>query len=117
VIDPDLVYLAAGYGGVVSGDEDTLYRGLWQGFRNTQLFGQYNVSDVTCPVVAMKSTADDLLGGQEDEWFSQLSPSTQDISTLLTFDEATGGALHCQATAAAPSQSPAGLPILPGSSG
>jgi len=37
VIDPDLVYLAAGYGGVVSGDEDTLYRGLWQGFRNTQV--------------------------------------------------------------------------------
>jgi hypothetical protein len=30
----------------------------------SQEFGQYNVSDITCPVVAIKATEDDLLGGQ-----------------------------------------------------
>lgn len=37
VIDPQLVYLAGGYGGIVAGDEDVLYDGLWQAFRNVQV--------------------------------------------------------------------------------
>ena len=37
IIDPELVYLAAGYGGVVSGDEDELYSGMWQAYRNVQV--------------------------------------------------------------------------------
>lgn len=37
VIDPELVYLAGGYAGVVSGDVNTLYTALWQGFNNVQV--------------------------------------------------------------------------------
>jgi len=114
-----------------------LYDGLWQAFRNVQAFGQYNVSDITTPVVAVKGTEDDLLGGQEEDWFSQLSPETQSVSTLITFDETTGGALHCQVGAplilanqifsvldpilkgtnssSAAASSPARLPTLPSS--
>lgn len=36
-IDPELVYLAGGYGGAVTGDVDTLYATLWQAFRNVQV--------------------------------------------------------------------------------
>lgn len=36
-IDPELVYLAGGYGGKVSGDEQELYSALWQAFNNVQV--------------------------------------------------------------------------------
>ena len=42
-------------------------------------------------------TEDDLLGGQENYFFSQLSSSTSGISQLITFDGESGGALHDQA--------------------
>ena len=60
-----------------------------------QEFVEYDIANITCPVVAMKSTEDDLLGGQEEEWFSMLSPDTQEQSMLITYDAASGGALHC----------------------
>ena len=41
MIDPELVYLAGGYGGVVSGDADILYSGLWQGFNNANVSHGY----------------------------------------------------------------------------
>ena len=41
-------------------------------------------------------TQDDLLGGQEEDLFSMLSPETQEKSQLLTFDAQSGGALHDQ---------------------
>lgn len=41
-------------------------------------------------------TEDDLLGGQEEDFFSMLSPKTQEMSMLLTFDAQSGGALHDQ---------------------
>lgn len=42
VIDPELTYLAAGYGGVVSGDQDTLYSALWQAYNNLQVSNAVN---------------------------------------------------------------------------
>lgn len=61
-----------------------------------QAFGKYNVANITVPVIGFKSTQDDLLGGQEDTFFAQLNDSTKKKSILLTFDGASGGALHNQ---------------------
>ena len=61
-----------------------------------QKFGEYDIANISCPVIGFKGTEDDLLGGQEDDFFDQLSPDTQEISTLITFDDHSGGALHCQ---------------------
>lgn len=43
-----------------------------------QAFGQYNVSDITTPVVAVKGTEDDLLGGQASSFFPSF-PFSQPI--------------------------------------
>lgn len=61
-----------------------------------QAFGPYDISAISVPVIGFKGSQDDLLGGQEDEFFGGLSPNVSDVSTLLTFDGASGGALHNQ---------------------
>lgn len=61
-----------------------------------QDFGTYDISSISVPVIGVKGTQDDLLGGQEDDFFGQLSPGISDASTLIEFDDASGGALHDQ---------------------
>ncbi len=61
-----------------------------------QKFSEYDIANISSPVIGFKGTEDDLLGGQEEDFFSQLSPATQEKSTLITFDDQSGGALHCQ---------------------
>ena len=36
-IDPELIYLATGYGGVTSPNATDLYNGLWAGYRRVQV--------------------------------------------------------------------------------
>lgn len=36
-MDPELVYLAGAYGGVLSGDPEELATGLWHAFRSSQV--------------------------------------------------------------------------------
>ena len=62
-----------------------------------QTFGDYNVAGITVPIIGAKGTQDDLLGGQEDKFFSRINPAIANASTLFTFDGSSGGALHCQA--------------------
>ena len=61
-----------------------------------QAFGGYAIGNISVPVIGFKGTEDDLLGGQEDDFFAQLNPEILLNSTLLTFDAASGGALHNQ---------------------
>ena len=61
-----------------------------------QTFGNYStIGNISVPYIGFKGTQDDLLGGQEEDVFAKLSPSTANESTLITFDGASGGALHC----------------------
>ena len=46
--------------------------------------------------MAVRGTEDDVLGGQEQDFFSQLSSQVQNKSLLLTFNASSGGALHDQ---------------------
>ena len=48
-------------------------------------------------MIGIRGTQDSQLGGQEEAFFSMLSPATQAESQLLTFDAQSGGALHIQA--------------------
>ena len=61
-----------------------------------QAFSEYAVENITCPVIAFKGSEDDLLGGQEDEFFDMLSSETQEKSVLIEYIADSGGALHCQ---------------------
>lgn len=71
---------------------------LWSPSQHSilQEFGEYPIDNISCPVIAIKGTEDDLLGGQEDEWFARLSPATQEKSVLIEYGPDSGGALHCQ---------------------
>lgn len=61
-----------------------------------QAFGTYDVANITCPVLAVMTTEAVLLGGQEKEFFAQLSSEVQPLSLLLSFNASSGGALHDQ---------------------
>ena len=61
-----------------------------------QSFGSYDIANISVPVLAIRGTEDTLVGGQEEQFFSQLLPNVQNMSQLLTFNATTGGALHDQ---------------------
>ena len=61
-----------------------------------QAFGSFDIADISCPVLAVMATEDDLLGGQEQQFFGQLTPEVQNHSLLLSFNASSGGALHDQ---------------------
>ena len=37
MIDPEIAYTAASFGGIVSGDQEVLYEGVWQAYNNVQV--------------------------------------------------------------------------------
>ncbi|KAK9812128.1 hypothetical protein WJX73_009536 [Symbiochloris irregularis] len=98
-VDPDLIYLAASFGGVVSSDYPTLLSGLWEGFRRVSAFTNPDIANISCPVLTVKGAEDDLLGGQEAAFIAALSPATAVKSKLITFNASSGAALHDQSGA------------------
>lgn len=54
------------------------------------------MANISIPVIGVRGVEDDLLGGQEQLVFSKLSPNVANSSVLLTFEAASGGALHNQ---------------------
>ena len=65
-----------------------------------QAFGEFDIANISCPVLAVKAAEDDLLGGQEQQCCSQLTPEVLSRSLLLSFNASRGGALLSMTPAA-----------------
>ena len=61
-----------------------------------QAFVNHDIANITVPVLNIDGTEDDLLGGEEASFQSQLTPETRAKSQLAVFDGPSGGALHGQ---------------------
>lgn len=64
-----------------------------------RIFANHNVNKIAVPVLNYRSTEDDLLGGEENDFQFQLTAEIKAKSQLNVFDGASGAALHDQAGA------------------
>lgn len=61
-----------------------------------QASGNFDTANMSCPVLAVMATEDDLLGGQQAALFWSADPEVHNRSLLLSFNASNGGALHDQ---------------------
>ncbi|KAI8105185.1 hypothetical protein M9435_000355 [Picochlorum sp. BPE23] len=96
---PDYVYSIMDYAGIVTSNVTEIIDATYLGYQGVLNFTNTDISATQIPILVLSGTQDNLMGGQEEEYFNQLPQNIQDVSKLVNFTAETGGALHSQSGA------------------
>lgn len=99
VLLPDYVYGAMDYAGIVTSNVTEIINATYLGYKGVLNFTNTDISSTQIPMLILSGTQDNLMGGQEENYFNQLPQDVQDVSKLVNFTAETGGALHSQSGA------------------
>lgn len=99
VVLPDYVYGVMDYAGIVTSNITEIIDATYLGYQRVFNFTNSDISGSQIPILVLSGTQDNLMGGQEEDYFNQLPQDIQDVSKLVNFTAETGGALHSQSGA------------------